>query len=35
VMELVKECMTTRDGWAVPLTSGVSGPFNNWGEAYE
>jgi DNA polymerase-1 len=35
VMELVQECMTTRDGWAVPLTAGVSGPFNSWGEAYE
>jgi len=35
IMEIVKECMTTRDGWAVPLTAGVSGPFNNWGEAYE
>jgi DNA polymerase I len=35
IMELVKECMTTRDGWAVPLTAGVSGPFNNWGESYE
>lgn len=35
IMELVQECMTTRDGWAVPLTAGVSGPFSNWGESYE
>ncbi len=35
VMETVKECMTTRDGWQVPLTAGVDGPFNNWGEKYE
>ena len=35
IMELVQECMTTRDGWAVPLTAGVEGPFNNWGEKYD
>ena len=35
VMELVQECMTTRDGWAVPMTAGVDGPFSNWGESYE
>lgn len=35
VMEIVKECMTTRDGWAVPLTAGVEGGFSNWGEKYD
>lgn len=31
----LKECMTTRDGWAVPLTAGVDGPFQTWGEGVE
>lgn len=35
VMQTVKECMTTTEGWAVPLTAGVDGPFKNWGEKYE
>lgn len=35
VMHIVQECMTTTEGWAVPLTSGVEGPFKNWGEKYE
>lgn len=35
VMNTVKECMTTREGWQVPLTAGVDGPFKNWGEKYE
>lgn len=35
VMQTVKECMTTREGWQVPLTAGVEGPFKNWGEKYE
>lgn len=35
VMEVVQECMTTRDGWAVPLTAGVEGGFANWGAKYE
>jgi DNA polymerase-1 len=35
VMETVKECMTTRDGWDIPLTAGADGPFRNWGEKYE
>jgi DNA polymerase-1 len=34
VMHTVRECMTTRDGWQVPLTAGVEGPFTNWGEKY-
>jgi DNA polymerase-1 len=35
VMRVVQECMTTRDGWAVPLTAGVDGPFENWGSKYD
>lgn len=34
VMQTVRECMTTRDGWEIPLTAGVDGPFKNWGEKY-
>lgn len=33
-METVAECMTTREGYAVPLTAGVEGPFANWGAKY-
>jgi DNA polymerase-1 len=32
IMATVKECMTTTEDWAIPLTSGISGPFKNWGE---
>jgi DNA polymerase-1 len=35
IKKLVRECMTTRDGWAVPLTADVDGPLNNWGEKYK
>ncbi len=35
IMETVKQCMTTRDGWDVPLTAGVDGPFENWGAKYD
>lgn len=35
VKMITKECMTTSDGWEVPLTSGVDGPFENWGTSYE
>ena len=35
VMEVVRQCMTTSDGWDVPLTAGVEGPFENWGAKYE
>jgi DNA polymerase-1 len=35
VMRVVQECMTTRDGWAVPLTAGVDGPFETWGSKYD
>ena len=35
IKQLVRECMTTREGWAVPLTADVDGPLNNWGEKYK
>lgn len=35
IMQTVKKCMTTTEGWSVPLTAGVDGPFNNWGEKYQ
>jgi DNA polymerase-1 len=35
VMHIVQECMTTTEGWDVPLTSGVEGPFDTWGSKYE
>ena len=34
VMPLVQQCMTTTEGWAVPLTAGVDGPFDTWGDKY-
>jgi DNA polymerase-1 len=34
IMKTVKECMTTTEGWDVPLTSGIDGPMENWGEKY-
>jgi len=34
VKELVKKCMTTTEGWAVPLTADADGPLENWGAKY-
>ena len=34
VTALVRETMTQSD-WVVPLTAGVEGPFERWGEKYE
>jgi DNA polymerase-1 len=34
IKNLVKKCMTTTDGWAVPLTADVDGPLENWGSKY-
>jgi DNA polymerase-1 len=34
IMPIVKQCMTTSEGWAVPLTAGVDGPFDTWGGKY-
>lgn len=35
IKEIVRECMTTRDGWAVPLTADADGPLENWGVKYQ
>lgn len=35
INETVKECMTTKDGWPMPLSAGVDGPYPNWGSKYE
>jgi DNA polymerase I len=34
IQRIVRECMTTREGWAVPLTADVDGPLENWGAKY-
>ena len=34
IKRIVKQCMTTSDGWAVPLTAGIDGPLETWGEKY-
>lgn len=34
VKELVRKCMTTTDGWSVPLTADADGPMENWGAKY-
>ena len=34
IKHTVQEAMTTREGWDVPLTAGVDGPFNRWGDKY-
>lgn len=34
IKRLVQQCMTTSDGWAVPLTAGVDGPLETWGDKY-
>jgi DNA polymerase-1 len=34
VKQLVKKCMTTTDGWSVPLTADADGPLENWGAKY-
>lgn len=35
IMAATKECMTTREGWAVPLTAGCEGPAERWGDLIE
>jgi DNA polymerase-1 len=35
IMPVVREAMTTRDGWSVPLTAGCDGPYTNWGEGVD
>lgn len=34
IKQIVKQCMTTAEGWAVPLTADVEGPLENWGAKY-
>ncbi len=34
IKQLVRQCMTTTEGWAVPLTADVDGPLENWGVKY-
>jgi len=34
VMHEVQKHMTTTEGWSVPLTAGVDGPYTRWGEKY-
>jgi DNA polymerase I len=34
IKRAVKECMTTTEGWSVPLTSGIDGPMETWGDKY-
>ena len=34
IKKIVQQCMTTAEGWAVPLTAGIDGPMENWGEKY-
>jgi DNA polymerase-1 len=35
IQKIVRECMTTTEGWAVPLTADVDGPLENWGVKYQ
>jgi DNA polymerase-1 len=35
IKHIVKECMTTTDGWNVPLTAGIDGPLETWGDKYK
>ncbi len=34
IKQIVKQCMTTTEGWSVPLTSGIDGPLETWGDKY-
>jgi DNA polymerase-1 len=34
VKRLVQQCMTTTEGWDVPLTAGIDGPLETWGDKY-
>jgi DNA polymerase-1 len=34
IMNIVQQCMTTTEGWQVPLTSGIDGPLETWGDKY-
>ena len=34
IKQIVKECMTTTEGWSVPLTADADGPLDSWGAKY-
>jgi DNA polymerase I len=34
IKQLVRKCMTTTEGWDIPLTADVDGPLENWGAKY-
>lgn len=34
IKQLVRQCMTTTEGWAVPLTADADGPLETWGDKY-
>jgi len=34
IKRIVQQCMTTNDGWDVPLTADVDGPLETWGDKY-
>jgi DNA polymerase-1 len=34
IKHIVKQCMTTSEGWDVPLTADVDGPLETWGDKY-
>jgi DNA polymerase-1 len=35
IKRIVQQCMTTTEGWAVPLTAGIDGPLETWGDKYQ
>lgn len=36
IKKVVQECMTTKgESWSVPLTAGIDGPMETWGDKYE
>lgn len=35
IKQIVRQCMTTKEGWSVPLTADVDGPLENWGDKYK
>ena len=34
IKQIVRKCMTTTEGWSVPLTADADGPLENWGAKY-
>lgn len=31
----VRDCMTTTEGWPIPLSADAEGPYDNWGDKYQ